>query len=624
MNSPQGHPADGPTLTASGIARLANVGRPAVSNWRRRYADFPPPVAGSPANPQFDAEAVEQWLTRQGKLHQATPEQLAWRSIENYQPTANLEDALITAGAYLLTDTDQQDTLLTPDQVLTRLRHLDPGLAELISAILPTQWTAQLTAVLKTVAPLGRQQEPFEYLHNQYVSSAQSLSGVANTPDTVAELLLTFTGPGPVTFDFTTGTGSILRLAADHAVRQGNPIRVHGQEIKPQYALIALLRLWFVHQRAARARVPMDPPILHVGDSLLADAFPMLKADVVVANFPFGIHDWGHDQLAYDPRWAHGLPPRTEPELAWVQHALAHLRTGGTAAVLMPPAAALRPAGRRIRAGLVRSGTLQAVVALPPGLMPPAGISLHIWVLTQPDPQHEASDRLLFIDTTALSPDTPLAEPIRQAWQDYRTGIANSESSIHRVIPAIQLLDGQVDLTPWRHLPQAHQPAANPTETLAQAKRLDDLLQRARAGLPTVEAAKTPIAVRAPQANLSDLIRSGSIAVHQRTGSRARTDAPPPGNTMLTADDVLASRPPTGAADNPADSPAPPRVRPGDILVPITGNDIIARVATPEQIDAELGPGLQLVRVDDAQFDPWFVAAALSRTENLRIAGRAS
>src|SRR5438046_761868 len=43
------------TLTASGIARLANVGRAAVSNWRRRHADFPTPVGGTPTSPLFDA-----------------------------------------------------------------------------------------------------------------------------------------------------------------------------------------------------------------------------------------------------------------------------------------------------------------------------------------------------------------------------------------------------------------------------------------------------------------------------------------------------------------------------------------------------------------------------------------
>lgn len=33
-------PENATEVTAAGIARLAGVGRAAVSNWRRRYADF--------------------------------------------------------------------------------------------------------------------------------------------------------------------------------------------------------------------------------------------------------------------------------------------------------------------------------------------------------------------------------------------------------------------------------------------------------------------------------------------------------------------------------------------------------------------------------------------------------
>ncbi|MEV4722271.1 hypothetical protein [Micromonospora humida] len=49
-----------------------------------------------------------------------------------------------------------------------------------------------------------------------------------------------------------------------------------------------------------------------------------------------------------------------------------------------------------------------------------------------------------------------------------------------------------------------------------------------------------------------------------------------------------------------------------------------AQVATPEQVGAELAPGVQLLRVDKNLFDPWFVAGILSRTDNVRVAGRAS
>jgi len=57
-------------ITAAAIARLAGVGRAAVSNWRRRYPDFPEPVGGSPNSPTFDRAEVEAWLKATGKADQ--------------------------------------------------------------------------------------------------------------------------------------------------------------------------------------------------------------------------------------------------------------------------------------------------------------------------------------------------------------------------------------------------------------------------------------------------------------------------------------------------------------------------------------------------------------------------
>ncbi|MEV0881350.1 N-6 DNA methylase [Micromonospora echinofusca] len=618
------------TLTASGIARLANVGRAAVSNWRRRYADFPTPVGGTPTSPSFDARAVEQWLHQHGRLHQAGTEQWAWRHIESYQPAAQISDALNITGAYLLVRSEQTeptgDSLLTPRQLVTHLRTLDPGLAEMVGELLPNQWTPQLATLLHTANQLSSEQDPesaFEYLHSQYVASAHSLSGLAGTPDSVADIMLTVAGSGARTFDFTSGTGSILRMAADRALQSASVTRCYAQEIKPQYALITLLRLWFVHLRAQRAGHPTEPPIVHVGDSLLADAMPNLRADVVVANFPFGIHDWGHDRLAYDPRWTYGLPPRTEPELAWVQHALAHLSPGGTAVVLMPPAAASRPAGRRVRAELIRHGALRGVIALPAGLMPPTGIGLHVWVLTQPDPQQPHAGDLLVVDTTAASTTRSLSDTVGEAWRAYLSDDYAQVPGVHRAVPAIEVLDDQVDLTPQRYLPQASNLTADPAQIIARISDFDQLLNHIRQALPAVRQAQTAPLHAAPQADVADLIRSGSFSV-QRATSRTRSTSATTTATTLTATDVLSGGPATGSTARAANDAPGPQVRTNDILIPIIGHKISARVATPEQVGAELGPGVQLLRVDTTCFDPWFVAGVISHTDNLRIAGRAS
>lgn len=57
-------------VTSSGIAALAGVSRAAVSNWRKRYPDFPEPSGGSSSSPLFSRAAVRAWLERTGKGEQ--------------------------------------------------------------------------------------------------------------------------------------------------------------------------------------------------------------------------------------------------------------------------------------------------------------------------------------------------------------------------------------------------------------------------------------------------------------------------------------------------------------------------------------------------------------------------
>src|SRR5689334_22357168 len=73
--------ADEATVSAADIARLAGVGRAAVSHWRRRHADFPDPVGGTPTSPLFALPAVEAWLLAQGKLAELPLAERAWQQV---------------------------------------------------------------------------------------------------------------------------------------------------------------------------------------------------------------------------------------------------------------------------------------------------------------------------------------------------------------------------------------------------------------------------------------------------------------------------------------------------------------------------------------------------------------
>ncbi|KOV91538.1 helix-turn-helix transcriptional regulator, partial [Streptomyces sp. NRRL B-3648] len=87
-------------VTAAGIARLAGVGRAAVSNWRRRHADFPKPVGGTEASPSFALAEVEAWLRRQGKLAEIPLRERVWQQLAGH-PEGPLT-ALVHAGCVLL------------------------------------------------------------------------------------------------------------------------------------------------------------------------------------------------------------------------------------------------------------------------------------------------------------------------------------------------------------------------------------------------------------------------------------------------------------------------------------------------------------------------------------------
>lgn len=51
-----------------GIAEIAeqnDVTGPAVQNWRHRYEDFPEPIVVLRMGPVFDADEINEWITKQ-------------------------------------------------------------------------------------------------------------------------------------------------------------------------------------------------------------------------------------------------------------------------------------------------------------------------------------------------------------------------------------------------------------------------------------------------------------------------------------------------------------------------------------------------------------------------------
>ncbi|MFJ1548364.1 N-6 DNA methylase [Streptomyces sp. NPDC088246] len=629
-------PENSTEVTAAGIARLAGVGRAAVSNWRRRHADFPKPVGGTETSPSFALPEVEQWLRDQGKLAEVPLRERVWQQLAGHpagavcalvhtgcalllrrnSPTAWREITAVSdeamAGVLSLALNDMLADRFGPATVAGRAVHT-PGRAELLPSVPLLRGAAELAA--ETGA-----RETFEFLLGRQLDANPRQYTL--TPPGLAELMaaLVETGkqPARTVLDPAAGTGALLRAV-------GRPTALYAQEADPDLAALTVLRL-------ALHTDPDNSCALgaRAGDTLRADAFPQLAADAVLCHPPFNERNWGHDELAYDPRWEYGFPARTESELAWVQHALAHLREGGTAVLLMPPAAASRRSGRRIRADLLRRGALRAVIALPAGAAPPYGIPLHLWVLRKPGSGLHPSPELLLVDTAGPA-ESPSAGPAAAApsagrdrldWQAVRSAVLDAwrwfEGEREDVakgvgasaVPVIELLDDDVDLAPARHLPP---PAAagGPAELIRVRERLTETLGLTGTLTPPAVTPSEP--ARWPLTTVGELARAGALQL--RTGGSGTGPVP-----VLTEHDVLGSTAPSGSlpVDGPPEEPV--LVEPGDVVVPVLGGGSVTRVIDESTAGAALGRNLQLLRPDPAALDPWFLAGFLRGTANNRQA----
>ncbi|MFF0445571.1 N-6 DNA methylase [Streptomyces sp. NPDC004609] len=645
-------PESASEVTAAGIARLAGVGRAAVSNWRRRHADFPKPVGGTETSPSFALTDVERWLRDQGKLAEVPLRERVWQQLADHPATA--ADALVQAGCALLLVRDRPTTW----QELTA--RSDERMAELLPTALeqalgsrfgdgrtertelftgraagvrPENLVPFLRSAGELAAQLGARQT-YEFLLGRFLES--NLRQYTPTPPGPAALMaaIAVPGPGRTVLDPAAGAGTLLRAVE-------RPAALYAQDADTGLTALTALRLALHGDATVSARS---------GDTLRADAFPDVTADAVLCHPPFNERNWGHEELGYDPRWEYGFPARTESELAWVQHALARLRPGGTAVLLMPPAAASRRSGRRIRAGLLRRGALRAVIALPAGAAPPYGIPLHLWVLRKPDAERGPSPELLFVDTTDLAGSgggrdrldwQAVHNAVLDAWGpcDEPDGRAEDRAGVSRAVPVIELLDDDVDLAPARHVPPAAT-GGDADELLRVRDRLADTLKLTRELTPAPAA--TGRAAPWPTTTIGELARAGALVIRAGTASAAPGS---PRGTVLTEHDVLTGSPPSGTLQEvpagleslavPADHAAPGgaagaegagaeeglvRTEEGDVVVPVHGGGAVVRVVDRATAGAALGRSLQLLRPDPQALDPWFLAGFLRGTANTRQA----
>lgn len=212
----------------------------------------------------------------------------------------------------------------------------------------------------------------YEYLLRQFADESGKKAGDFFTPRGVVRLLVRILDPRPgeAVYDPACGSGGMLVETINEVREAGGDsrtLRLYGQEINLTTAAIARMNL-FLHDledfRIVRGDTLRDPRFL--------ERSGLRKFDVVVANPPFSLKNWGADTWANDPygRAFCGVPPAGTADLAWVQHMVASIkRDTGRVGVVMPHGVLFRGGvEKEIRQCLIEQDKLEAVIGLPRNL----------------------------------------------------------------------------------------------------------------------------------------------------------------------------------------------------------------------------------------------------------------
>lgn len=625
------HPSDSPKQTApvdaspllsvSQIAELADVGRSAVSNWRKRFDDFPAPVHAVPGGRDlFELRDVEGWLKKHGRMGgKRRSKHLLWSASDLLRSSVAAGSTMETLGAALALVAlhrregaargvgDDAEAMLAatiataPDieEVLRPLRELDRGTANRLLELAGQIEEAELL-------------ESFEWLLSRSTDSLERQSS-----DTQVALLLALIGEeGGTIYDPAAGSGGFL-AALWQAAAAGEQPELFGQEITSDGSKIA-------RQRFLIGNVPVS---LATGDTLLNDRWPSLRADIVVCDPPYGVRKSWPASTIGDPRWISGHPP-ANTDFAWLQHAVYHLADDGRAYVFLPFSSLFRGGRERdLRRELLIEGTVEAIVSLPSRSTGRASIPLALWIL-RPAGRSGSRNSILMVDAAAgVKPHRPVIDslPIQRVagiLRDWRAGMGVSERDRDLAAdpPVLDLLGGDANLVPSRWMRRELTVAQREEQETEFDEAMKSVRETHKALGPEIELFTFPPDGASPVwTAVSRLAEDGLVEVVK--GVRIKPgDYRPSGLPVLRTRD-LAARFTAGVEPcfvevDPAKLAAV-LTEPGDVVLAPAADGLMA--AVDHDGGHLLAQPLQALRLLEGFMDPEVVAAFLQVPRNQRL-----
>lgn len=247
--------------------------------------------------------------------------------------------------------------------------------------------------------------EAYMYLLEKFASGAGKKGGEFFTPSEVSSLLAKLVAPkeGDRLFDPTCGSGSLLIKVAEETKdakgRPTNNFAIYGQESNGDTWALSKMNCFLHSMDGAQIEWcdTINNPKLIEGDALM-------KFDIVVANPPFSLDKWGHENAEADrfKRFWRGVPPKSKGDYAFIQHMIETTAPDGKVGVIVPHGVLFRgSAEHKIRQKLIEENLLEAVIGLPTNLFYGTGIPAAILIFNKSRKSSSKSPRANSVSSVA-------------------------------------------------------------------------------------------------------------------------------------------------------------------------------------------------------------------------------
>ncbi|MDQ2720448.1 MAG: type I restriction-modification system subunit M [Bacteroidota bacterium] len=247
----------------------------------------------------------------------------------------------------------------------------------------------------------------YEYYIGKFAQAEGSGAGQFFTPGSVVRLLVEMIEPlkGRI-MDLACGSGGMFVQSLKFVQAHGgdkNDISIYGQERYEGTLRLCKMNLLL-------RNLSFD---VKLGDTLLVDRFPDLKADFALMNPPFNISNWHPGDLPEnDPRLFGAKEQFTtggNANYMWFQTLWYHLNEKGTAGVVMANGAMTTGSAgeKNVREYMINNGMVDCIVQMPDKLFLTTGIPACLFILSKnrdgKDGMHrERMNEILFIDARKL------------------------------------------------------------------------------------------------------------------------------------------------------------------------------------------------------------------------------